>query len=122
MSHSLIPPLPACGEDSALHFTANNPRELHCFFAELHFHFHRSQISDDAEKKYHVLCYIDYESADLWEVLPEFSDPNQTFDKFAAAVYSLYPECDEERCGCAGSTSLFGCSSHLPYVDTSHMI
>ena len=26
------------------------------------------------------------------------------------------------RCGCAGSTSLFGCSSHLPYVDTSHMI
>ena len=27
-----------------------------------------------------------------------------------------------ERCGCAGSTSLFGHSSHLPYVDTSHMI
>ena len=96
MSHSLIPPPPAHSEDSMPHFTANNPCELHHFFAESRFHFSQSQISDNAEKKYHVLHYIDYKSVDLWEILPEFSDPSQTFDEFATAVYRHYPECNKE--------------------------
>ena len=93
----LLPPLPACGEDNAPHFDADRPRELRRFFAELSFLFTRSQISNDAEMKHHALRYADYNSADLWELLPEFSDPMQTFNAFIAAVYRLYPECDEEH-------------------------
>ena len=71
--------MPACGEYDTPHFAATNPCELHCFFAELRFLFSRLHISGDAEKKYHALRYVDYDSADLWELLPEFSDPMHTF-------------------------------------------
>jgi hypothetical protein len=57
--------------------------------------FGSAQVVDDTEKKKHACQYIDIDTADLWEAIPEF-DITKTFDKFKSAIFKLYPGSESE--------------------------
>jgi hypothetical protein len=50
---------------------------------------------DDIEKSKHACQYINIDTADLWEAIPEF-DVTKTFDKFKSAIFKLYPGLESE--------------------------
>jgi hypothetical protein len=58
--------------------------------------FGPAQIVDDTEKKKHACQYIDINTTDLWEAIPEF-DSTKTFDDFKSAIFKLYPSSESER-------------------------
>ena len=74
MSQSLVPPMPAHGEHGAPQFDPAKPHGLHHFFNDLNFQFTRSEVIDEAEMKGHALQFVDYDTAELWEILPEFAN------------------------------------------------
>jgi hypothetical protein len=84
------------GHGSAPKFTPNAPRELQCYFKELELLFGPVQIVDDAEKKKHTCRYIDIDTADLWEAIPEFNG-TKTFDDFKSAIFKLYPGSESKQ-------------------------
>ena len=47
--------------------------------------------------KKHALQFADCDTAELWEILPEFADTAKTYQDFVDAVYKLYPGSDSER-------------------------
>ena len=46
--------------------------------------------------KKHVLQIADCDTAELWEILPEFANTVKTYQDFVDAVYNLYPGSDSE--------------------------
>ena len=79
MSQSLVPPMPARGEHGAPQFDPTKPRGLRHFFNDLRFQFGRSEVVDEAEMKGHALQFVDCETAELWEILPEFADATASY-------------------------------------------
>jgi hypothetical protein len=67
-----------------------------CYFKELELLLGPAQIVDNAEKKKHACRYVDINTIDLWEAIPEF-DGTKTFDDFKAAIFKLYPSSESER-------------------------
>jgi hypothetical protein len=61
-------------------------RELQCYFKELKLLFGPAQVVNDMEKKKHTCRYINIDTADLWEAIPEF-DVTKTFDKFKSTIF-----------------------------------
>ena len=47
--------------------------------------------------KKHALRFADCDTAELWEILPEFADTAKMYQDFVDAVYKLYPGSDSER-------------------------
>ena len=47
---------------------------VHRFFNDLRFQFTRSEVVDEVEMKGHALWFVDCDTAELWEILPEFTD------------------------------------------------
>jgi hypothetical protein len=88
--------MPPRGHGSAPKFTPDVPRELQRYFKELELLFEPAQIVDDTEKKKHTCRYVDIDTADLWEAIPEF-DGTKTFDDFKSAIFKLYPGSESER-------------------------
>jgi hypothetical protein len=84
------------GHSSTHKFTPDVPRELQHYFKELELLFGPAQIVDDTEKKKHTCRYIDIDTADLREAIPEF-DGTKTFDEFKSAIFKLYPSSESER-------------------------
>jgi hypothetical protein len=76
--------MPPRGHSSAPKFTPDVPRELQRYFKELELLFRLAQIVDNAEKKKHACRYVDIDTVDLWEAIPEF-DSTKTFDDFKSA-------------------------------------
>jgi hypothetical protein len=68
------------GHSSAPKFPPDIPRELQRYFKELELLFGPAQIVNNAEKKKHTCRYVDIDTADLWEAIPEF-DGTKTFDE-----------------------------------------
>ena len=52
--------------------------------------------------KQHALRFVDCDTIELWEILPEFADVTASYQKFVDAVYKLYPGLDAERCWSIG--------------------
>ena len=96
MSQPVVPLMPARGDRGAPAFDPSKPRELCRFFEELKFHFGRSNVVDKATMKKHTLQFADCDTAELWEILPEFADTAKTYQDFVDAVYKLYPGSDSE--------------------------
>ena len=97
MSQPVVPHMPARGDRGSPQFDPDRPRELRHFFEDLKFHFTRSQVVDKEEMKQHTLRFVDCDTAELWEILPEFADATVSYQKFVDAVYKLYPGSDAER-------------------------
>ena len=74
MSQSLVPPMPARGERGAPQFDPTKPRGLRHFFDDLRFQFARSGVVDEVEIKGHALRFVDCDTTELWEILPEFAN------------------------------------------------
>jgi hypothetical protein len=88
--------MPPRGHSSAPKFTPNIPRELQRYFKELELLFGPAQIVDDSEKKKHTCRYVNIDTTDLWEAIPEF-DGTKTFDDFKSAIFKLYPGSESEH-------------------------
>ena len=57
--------------------------------------------------KQHALRFVDCDTMELWEILPEFADATTSYQKFVDAVYRLYPGLDAERCWSIGDMEKF---------------
>ena len=84
--------MPARGERAAPTFDRNKPRELVRFFEELEYLFDRSALTAEAEKKKHVLRYVDFEVEQIWKTFPEYTDATKTYAHFKAAILVHYPD------------------------------
>jgi hypothetical protein len=51
--------------------------------------------SPNTEKKKHACRYIDINTTDLWEAIPEF-EVTKTFDEFESTIFKLYPGSESE--------------------------
>ena len=47
--------------------------------------------------KGHALCFVDCNTADLWEILPKFTNMTVPYQKFVDAVCQLYPGSNAEQ-------------------------
>ena len=79
-------------EELAPPFDRSKPREFPQYFDDLEALFTRANVTDDAEKKKWVLRYLDFETEQLWEALPEFDNTLSTYDNFKYAILGFYPE------------------------------
>ncbi|KAF8222312.1 hypothetical protein L208DRAFT_1323377 [Tricholoma matsutake] len=86
--------MPARGHLTAPKFDSAHPHELHRFFDELEILFRECTVTDIALMKKHACRYLDIDSSELWESLPEFA-PGTDFDTFRLAVHALYPGSDD---------------------------
>ena len=50
------------------------------------------------EMKGHALWFVNCDTTELWEILPEFADVTAPYRKFINAVFQLYPGSDAEQC------------------------
>jgi hypothetical protein len=96
MSATAIP-MPARGDRTAPNFDPKQPRELRRYFSELEFHFTCSSVTAAEEKKKHACRFVDVDTSELWESLPEYTDHAISYADFMKAVHALYPGSDEER-------------------------
>ena len=90
-------PMPGRGDRSAPKFDPKQPRELRRYFADLDFVFNRAGVTNGEDMKQHACRYVDVDTSELWETLPEYSDAAKPYSDFRTAVYALYPGSDEER-------------------------
>ena len=97
MSQPVVPPMPMRGDHGLPQFDPKKPCKLCCFFKDLKFHFARSQVVDKEEMKQHALRFVDCDTAELWEILPEFADATVSYQQFVNTVYKLYLGSDTER-------------------------
>ena len=73
-----------------LWFNPEKPCKLRHFFKDLKFHFVQSHVVDKEEMKQHALWFVDCDTMELWEILPEFADVAVSYQQFVDAVYKLY--------------------------------
>jgi hypothetical protein len=88
--------MPPQGHSSTPKFTPNIPRKLQHNFKELELFFGPAQVVNDTEKKKHACQYVNIDTADLWEAIPEFN-VTKTFNKFKSAIFKLYPGSESEH-------------------------
>ena len=98
MFQSLVPPMPARGECGAPQFDPAKPCGLRPFFNNLIFQFAQAQVVDEVEMKGHALHFVDYDTTELWEILPEFANTTTPYRRFVDTVCQLYPGSDAEQC------------------------
>jgi hypothetical protein len=70
--------------------------ELQCYIKELELLFGPAQVVNNTEKKKHACQYVDIDTTDLWEAIPEFN-VTKTFDEFKFTIFKLYPDSESER-------------------------
>ena len=97
MSQPVVPHMPMCGDHGLPQFHPEKPRKLHHFFKDLKFQFVQSHVVDEEEMKQHALQFIDCNTTELWEILPEFADATVSYQQFVDAVYKLYLGSDAKR-------------------------
>jgi hypothetical protein len=88
--------MPPRGHGSTPKFTPGIPRELQRYFKELELLFGPAQVVDDTEERKHACQYVDINTVDLWEAIPEF-DVTKTFDEFKSTIFKLYPGSESEH-------------------------
>jgi hypothetical protein len=89
--------MPARNHSSAPSFKkSDTPRELRRYFEELDHLLKANSIVDDDEKKSYARRYVDIDTSDLWETIPEHKAAS-SYQQFVEALYKLYPGSDNER-------------------------
>jgi hypothetical protein len=88
--------MPACGHSTAPKFDPTQPRELRRYFDELDMLFAAWGITDSDQMKRYACHYLDIDSAELWESVPEFTT-GISFNTFWTAIHKLYPGSENDR-------------------------
>ncbi|THH11446.1 hypothetical protein EW146_g8045 [Bondarzewia mesenterica] len=92
----MAPLMPACGDCTAPTFDTKQPRELCRYFTDLEFHFTRSEVTNDEEKKTHACRFLDVDTCELWQSLAKYADAAKTYEDFKSVIYKLYPGAAKE--------------------------
>ncbi|PPQ76748.1 hypothetical protein CVT24_012269 [Panaeolus cyanescens] len=87
--------MPHRGDRSAPTFDPTRPRELKRYFADLEYLFKDYNVTHKDIKIASATRYVDLETAELWETLPEFSAAQPKFADFKKATLSLYPDAED---------------------------
>ncbi|KAG5634529.1 hypothetical protein H0H81_001646 [Sphagnurus paluster] len=89
--------MPFCSQSSAptLVTGSNSMPELARFFTNVEYLFEDCQINTDADKKQHILHYLELQDSRLWELLPTFTAG--TYAAWRNKVQALYPGTSEKR-------------------------
>ncbi|KAF8219698.1 hypothetical protein L208DRAFT_1338495, partial [Tricholoma matsutake] len=66
------------------------------YFKELELLFPTCGITELNLMKKHACCYLDIDSSELWESLPEYQS-GTSFNEFRTAVHKLYPSSEDNR-------------------------
>jgi hypothetical protein len=82
--------MPACGHLTAPKFDPTQPCKLCRYFDELDMLFTACSITNSDQMKRHACCYLDIDSTELWESVPEFTT-GVLFNNFRTAIHKLYP-------------------------------
>jgi len=88
--------MPARGHSTAPKFDPTKPRELRRFFDELELLFAACNVTDSDLMKKHACIYVDIDSAELWESLPQHAT-GVSFGEFQKAIHKLYPGSEDDR-------------------------
>lgn len=89
--------MPSRGDRSAPTFDPKQPRELRRYFGDLEFLFNKCGITDQAIMKKNACRYVDIDTSELWETLPEYTDATKTYENLRKAIHALYPGSDTDR-------------------------
>jgi hypothetical protein len=90
------PSMPGRGHATAPKFNPLFPRELRRYFKDVELLCATCGITTDEEKKQQVLRYVDTDTADLWELRPEYAAAH-SYEDFKTAIEKLYPGAGDER-------------------------
>jgi hypothetical protein len=82
--------MPACSHSTAPKFDPTKPCKLHWFFDKLELLFAACNVTDSDLMKKHACIYVDINSAELWESLPQ-NATRISFGEFQKAIHKLYP-------------------------------
>jgi hypothetical protein len=85
-------PIPAQGKHAAPAFDKAKPRELSCVFAELEYLFKRADLDSDSNKKKHILCYVNFETEQIWKTFPEYTNATKTYRQFKDTILVYYTD------------------------------
>jgi hypothetical protein len=88
--------MPARGHSTTLKFDPTKPRELRRFFDKLELVFGACKVTDLDLMKKHTCIYVDIDSAELWELLPQHAT-RVSFGEFRKAIHKLYPGSEDGR-------------------------
>lgn len=88
--------MPARGHSTAPKFSPEQPRELHRYFEELAILFTTCAITDEGEQKKHACRYLDIDTSDFWQSIPEYAT-SVSFAEWKKAIFKLYPGADDNR-------------------------
>ena len=89
MSQPIVPLMPTCGDCVAPQFNPTKPHKLCQFFKGLKLQYTQSYVVDEEEMKGHALWFVDCNTMELWEILPEFT--NMTTDELCSSGTAVYP-------------------------------
>ena len=81
-----------CNEHAAPTFDSSKPRELSRYFEGLEQLMRRAAIALEEEKKQQVLCYVNFNTEQIWNTFPKFIDNNKTYNDFKDAILVYYPD------------------------------
>jgi hypothetical protein len=82
--------MPAASNQNVPQFDPVKPCELQCYFNEVAQLFCDCSITDETDKKFHTVHYLDCDTVDTWKQLLEY-DAVHSYDAFKEAVHKLYP-------------------------------
>ena len=52
----------------------------------------QATIATEEERKQQVLCYVNFNTEQIWKTFPEFIDNNKTYNTFKDAILVHYPD------------------------------
>ena len=84
--------MPMHNECTAPTFNSSKPRELSRYFEDLEQLMRQAAITSEEEKKQQVLCYVDFNTEQIWKTFPKFIDNNKTYNDFKDAILVHYPD------------------------------
>jgi hypothetical protein len=87
--------MPLRNEHAAPTFDTSRPRELPRYFENLEQLMDRAQITDESEKKKQSVYYVNFDTEQQWKAIPEFEDPNISYQDFKKAIMEYYPEASD---------------------------
>ena len=91
------PHMPARGHSTAPTFDTSQPHELRVYFREIEQLFDQCSITAFAEKRVHILQYLNITMAELWEGLTKYSvTTTDVYDKWKTAIVRLYLGTEED--------------------------
>jgi len=88
--------MPARSDHNVPKFNPTKPRELHAYFSDVEFHLARAGFTTSNVKKEYSRRYLNLDTANLWETLPEYSG-TATYDEYKITILEIYPGSEIDR-------------------------